>query len=1468
MGTSSSGLGNVLKSLARPFKAAAGSGSGNEGDSIPTFSQPTIVGMVDGHDIDQLLYNLSRRDSKYSTNDRIAACQVIRAAVESSSISSIPEIWYAARDLIASANQTECRRAGLRLMKSCIEHDEPAVGSRLSYYRDIINHSNLEDFDLQLAALKSLTNDGRELLDLYQSGYPLPEILTSWVKRLAHETQDIRVGKKKDPLVQWGQTMEENFHNMMKFIINCLKFNITAFDDSDLEAVLREVVSICRKTSQILDISMCCDIIDTVMTYGYIPMTNLSDILEILCGINVTVEQQSEQAWETVRNLVNTHAANTTVLLLCNILEGAHRAEVNSNTMRGAARFLLKLLKAPDGPSGKGVIDLPLAVILASYKNSLKVESVRHGLEVCSCVYEILSDSAIRSKITYEVWESDQCSPLEIVYSLSQAHTINKRSRKIRHGTTSSVAADNLAQSQEDAIKMILDKFHQITTLVAKIIANETMMAYNGPMDVLLDFMLDMSPFLSEENSIAVIEALEADHSCSPLSQNWASNFDSIILNFWQDRSWAATVRVRAVKFARNVYILAWDVCEEEVIDKLIERVFQFMGDENDLEVLREVVELIIEIAHQCSVEAFDKLNRILINSIPEPEPTLSIYSPGQSTPNSKSSQSMPERFQLISRAVARIFVLTFKYSPVKAQRAYFSLVTICERTMYNNSLAFIEAGRILSRIRVATENWVYLTTPTNIDALAANFGRSETVKRPTGDEAWWYPESLGYLADKYLEVPSTVLKRTGTTPLDGTKEIDISYWLKIVVDIIEKGADWDVYSFVLAYFSPQLMNIHLFCECGEEILRLRRVLCDQISNTKIPPGVVPPKEINKLDILVSEIQIMPGLVGYNPMLFTKRDTDFIVQAFVLGLSSWEKTAIACIHGLVVCCYEFPLSIKKFLAQIFAKIQTKITTTSSSPHILEFLLGLSRLPSLTDNFTQDEYKRVFGMAFKYIQHANDLARQPAQDPEKEGQSRYMSQYLLALAYNVIASWFLTLKLPNRHPMSEFITRNLILANGSTNDIDEQGLAALDLISRFTHSDLDLSMQTATTAMKPSSDKSMVTVKRWIYGSSILSIESDHGTGNSQVIIRRPTGTTVFNMRPDDKMIPQKLHDAIILSQYKSEEANGQDSMIVQANDQSSQNLFSPSYYLLQLVVPTDPLSSFKPIALPDEPAVQRALGVFDRAPVVDFHKVGIMYIAAGQSTEQEVLSNQTGSKAYRRFLSRLANLVRLKDNRQIYTGGLDTENNMDGEFAYAWSDKITQMIFHTTTLMPVHNESDTSFAMKKRHIGNNYVNIYYDESGLPFKFDMVKSQFNFINIVISPDTATFKEPFVGDDYDASHSEHAQVTMISKKVDYYRVRVYTREGVPRVFAAGNVKTVSEESLPTFVRNLALVANKFATVWHCEGQYVSNWRYRLQQINQLKERIEEKTAEPNSKDEDNETDGSDLAVLKNLSFFAFT
>ena len=71
----------------------------------------------------------------------------------------------------------------------------------------------------------------------------------------------------------------------------------------------------------------------------------------------------------------------------------------------------------------------------------------------------------------------------------------------------------------------------------------------------------------------------------------------------------------------------------------------------------------------------------------------------------------------------------------------------------------------------------------------------------------------------------------------------------------------------------------------------------------------------------------------------------------------------------------------------------------------------------------------------------------------------------------------------------------------------------------------------------------------------------------------------------------------------------------------------------------------------------------------------MVYVAEGNTTGEEILRNEHGSVRYLRFLSHLGTLVRLK-GCELYTGGLDKEENLDGEVSFYWQDDITEGTMH------------------------------------------------------------------------------------------------------------------------------------------------------------------------------------------------
>lgn len=129
-----------------------------------------------------------------------------------------------------------------------------------------------------------------------------------------------------------------------------------------------------------------------------------------------------------------------------------------------------------------------------------------------------------------------------------------------------------------------------------------------------------------------------------------------------------------------------------------------------------------------------------------------------------------------------------------------------------------------------------------------------------------------------------------------------------------------------------------------------------------------------------------------------------------------------------------------------------------------------------------------------------------------------------------------------------------------------------------------------------------------------------------------------------------------------------------------------------------------PLLVPQTESALRTVRAVKTALVVDHYKMGVVYVGPGQTTEDAILSNTTGSEPYMNLLDSLGRLVRTKGCTEYALGGLNTETDYDGKWTYVWSNNVTQIAYHVATLMPNHPH-DLPRMAKKAHIGNNYVTV-------------------------------------------------------------------------------------------------------------------------------------------------------------------
>jgi hypothetical protein len=807
---------------------------------------------------------------------------------------------------------------------------------------------------------------------------------------------------------------------------------------------------------------------------------------------------------------------------------------------------------------------------------------------------------------------------------------------------------------------------------------------------------------------------------------------------------------------------------------------------------------------------------------------------------------AMKMLFRLRADWANRIFLTPFTESETLASSLYRTKESLAKKqaedeiSQSRSSRTDDSAG--LRGMRSASYSQLHVNLSSPVSKNAG--GVSRTLQR--NHQMWMYPDPEALpevVSEKASMLLVSAVDDNGAQDASlssNCKPLKVNIWLETVIGLLQQGCDWEIFSYILVHLPSQLTNQALFRAALPQIKLLRNVICQQIKNSSFhePPNS---SGLRKSDVAICLFQLLTMVMSYHKE-FSKNEQDEIVKMFVQGMNAWERAAKCCIHALSICCHELPSSVRPVLANALHRMSQIITQSQVAVHILEFLACLARLPVLYSNFREDDYRIVFGICFRYLQYVREKAQdaRSAANRNSNPPSRNASapadglralvdniphpnaaddlpQYVYALTYHVITFWFLCMRLPDRASQVSWIIKNLVWTDSSgRQEVDEQARVTMNFMQRTAYADIDESAADPTFTVERFGE---IIKKRWLVGPSIVTIEQATRGGWAQITKRQPSGTSHYVVC--EKFEKPPTHQVVSVPEATRES--------VDANP----NVVLPNHLLVQLTAPWLLTSeSARPIPLPDDDMIRRAISTFDRIPTVDCHKVGVIYIGENQTHETEILANVMGSSDYTDFLSGLGTLTKLQ-GATFNTQGLDRQYNTDGEHTFCWRDRVTEVVFHVTTLMPTNLDHDPRCSNKKKHIGNDFVNIIFNDSSHHFRFDTFPSEFNFVNIVIAPES---RASFVSTRLRCENSESA----------FYKVQVMSKKGFPEISPAAETKIMSLKALPDFIRLLALNASVFSLVWanRAGGEHVSPWRNRLREIVRLKEKYGSRHSASNS------------------------
>jgi hypothetical protein len=1389
-------------------------------------------------------------------------------------------LWEAAEPLLHHESSSDAQKVGAKLLETIASRQDLSPTARRMIFESIASPSESEVIAARVQSLIALSDHGRKL-DFTNTS--ILHIISSWIVPLYMTIATARSKVKKGKALKPNELVQDEaiLGDLFQFAVDLITLQRKSPTSEEIEMLLTETFTICKKTSVATDIKNSLAVFDAVIMYSSVPDASFVPLLEVLCSIHASVKALSGPTSRAVRSLAKSPKQEEMVTTLHDFLREscAEDSPRNLNVHRGALYIFSDLARAY---GQGGMPEISFDQLIDSLMVIAQKDDGRVDADILDLCLNMLESDYSRVSLAYgwthfvdllllcsrRIYE-DYDDPISSPTSPQQSH---------------------LKTAHDDVKSHILANIIRITSVLESLWDQLT----KEQKQQAVRFLAKNHQHIDHSQSELIINMMREDTLCHPSEgSNWVQHCREIIERFIQPRKQSSDIRILALDtlkeaLAGNEHLVFSE--EHGLLDLLLAD----FSAEHDLLFLESLVSFVTEPAIHSNDDAGFKR---LVDTIAGPMER----DPAKDEPRETSSSHAPRRTStsvlelsmgnVCAVGLVKMMIRALNASAAKSIVIFEALLQIAQ-SPDRPADARLTVLKLLFRLRCDSLGAITVVSTSENDFLMNVLGRNVDVTSmlhpssespirdlpqqdnlipPTGHKIPAKELPAGYLSKSgprgsisargskltppvwtysqpqvLPEQPSEesspfvfahTQKNGASSPADSTPTLmgvlKVNMWVECVISLLQRETDWDVYSYVLTHLGPQLSNKEFFSNSIPQIKLLRSILCDQVKNESFhePPALT---GLKKSDVAACIFDTLCMLVSYHEH-FAKSEEDDLVRAFMLGIiGSWGATSRGCIQALSLCCHEIPMSVTKSLTNILDKMSKVITMSNIAVHILEFLALLARLPDVYVNLREEEIRTVFGICIRFLQTSREqeqrqkASESPSARASQQPQSRLsggardiaagpteaaeapahdaMSKYIMTLTYSVMVFWYLSLKLQDRPKHVNWITSRLIFHDEHGKEVvEEQSQVFIDLMQRVAFSDLGETIPYET--FPPTPEDGPVSKKSWVVGMSIVTVETAGISGLTQLAKRQASGTTY-------SMYQQRTAPVLPHQAPASSEAH--------LHSDATRTAVLPSHIMLQLTVTAFPTPTvMQPIPVPEDDITRRAIANFDRTDIVDGHRIGVVYLDNGQSKEPEILANTGGSPDYEHFLSGLGTKVSLR-NAQFNTQGLYADT--DGEATYAWRDRVTEIVYHVATMMPTNFDRDPNCINKKRNIGNNFVTIVFNRSNLPFNFDTIPSEFNSINIVITPCSRIA--------YDESG---ATIGETDPDKLYYIVRVMSKPGYPDVSPAATPKVISGKNLAPFVRILALNASVFSLVWNNKGgEHASSWRTRLREIKKVRER----------------------------------
>ena len=1422
---------------------------------------------------------LQKLDPGRPLKDRIGAIKAASHEVQQYSVETLRIMWSKINDLSSVEASLEARQALFDLLSQSALH--PGLGDKdlellFPMITTVISPANSSS---QVLAVRNLTRNG---VIVAPFGRELSEYVVTNLKNLYDATLEARSAvkriKSRQPLIE-----EKVLEELLDLINEIIDRNPTTFENENLGQLVQGLISIANRTTVRQDLKQVALLFRTITNSLPIPSEHFESTIEVLCGISRTTDASvGEATWATIISLSASSGQAIVIDVLFDILRSTSKHR-QGTTVRGALLLIKHFIEAK-GEDGVPLIDIQQLL------NALRIVVSTVPRLQGDCLQVLISCLEDRENAS-RLLASDWSSLNALVYPASDAATvINSFPSWYPQLSSASPLSSFIRQHQMGAFSKMQESWKTLERLAYALNSHWYSLSMSQR-SLALGLQFNVGCWVDNSMLGIALEHIIEDEVEILQRGDWLSHLMILLEIIAFDASKPLELRHRVLLFIDEAVQNAEDqLATLRKMENLMLVILKKMAKEFELVLTNVLVKFLVHYALHAEAKTFKAVLAFVVSAAGLEATTEQVVQ------NPVSSGTHPN-------CAATHLVWLFQQCliwqlPLQTKHCFDSLISVASNTTVPTDSRLITM-KLLSRLRCNSSYALRVVSVPDTLGLAAALCRTQAsaqaqkmsrgvssrasvvTELPSGRTGrlsglessksarsrsttrsadgrvrsirataplWMYPGSRGLPVDPLQECSKSVFTYGGYEYVShegtDTAVLEIERWLDLVLYVLQHGSDWEIYSYILVHLPSQLTNVAFFAGRMAFVQTLHRLILSQLRTGSF---YEPPEStgVKKGDVALCLYNAMTVLLAYKESL-GREQLDDTVRTFFSGIGLWDRAAKSCIHALALCSHEIPTNLRRSLLVIIQKMSQIITQSHLAVDILEFLAGLVRLPKayhIAGPESRDFLRTVFGICINYIHYAREQkekstvalrsshvparysgASNKSSTTSEASQSvdvqRDLPEYVFALAYHVLTFWFLAIDLPERSKHVGWIVKNLTWKDEFGNEsMEEQSQVALDMIHRTAYNDLG-----ETQANVDFRDAhGPIKKQTWLYGMSIISLETVQSTGLTLITKRQASGTTHAMYQQYTAQLPPHH---VPMSGANTNTGSDADVKVF------------PQHVLLQLGFTIAPVPiPLQPILLPEDEFIKRAISIFDRNDTVDGHKTGVIYMAQAQTSESSVLSNTHGSKLYENFLSRLGTEVRLQDAK-FNTQGLDRESDLDGSHTYAWRDRVTEIVFHVTTMMPTLID-DPQCTNKKRHIGNDYVKIIFNESGLPFRFETFASQFNHVNIVITPELTEPRHSILTDANSSSDSldrRDSKDSSAEEDFAFFTVQTLCSSSFPLISPAATPKVVSASALPSFVRQLALNASVLSLVWSNRegGENLSSWRNRLKEILKLRQR----------------------------------